>query len=127
VSGAGRLTRWWRPLAVLLVVLGVWVMVVPFSRVIPGGDIREFGRAITPQVACGSPVVAAFRGDDDTLLLPDAPGGEVVVVDPEGFCRSRGQFRLAFGALLLVVGAVAVVVGPPAARRGRSRTGSEQT
>jgi hypothetical protein len=127
VSGAGRLTRWWRPLAVLLVVLGVWVMVVPYSRVIPGGDIREFGRAITPQVSCGSPVVAAFRGDDDTLLLPDAPGGEGVVVDPEGFCRSRGQFRLAFGALLLVVGAVAVVVGPPAARRGRSRTGSEQT
>ena len=127
MSPASRVTRWWRPLAVLLVVLGVWIMVVPYSRVIPGGDIREFGRAITPQVSCGSPVVAAFRGEDDTLVLPDAPGGEVVVVDPEGFCRSRGQFRLGLGALLFTVGAVAVVVGPPGARRERSRTGPEET
>jgi hypothetical protein len=118
-------TRWWRPLAVLLALLGLWIMVVPYARVIPGGDIREFGRAVTPQVSCGSPLTAAFRGDDDTLLLPTDLGGEVVVVDPEGFCRSRGQFRLGLGALLLVVGGVAVAVGPPGSRTGRRRAEGE--
>lgn len=117
--------RWLRPLGLVLVVLGAWIALFPFSRPLPGGDVTDLAR--TPEVSCGSPAAASFRGEDDRLLLPREPvtavdlaerGWSVIVPDPEGYCRGRARFRLATGIVLVAGGVVAAA----AAGRGRERS-----
>lgn len=109
----GRL-RLRRLVAVVMGVAALWVVLVPFERPLPGGDIDAFTE--TPVVHCSAPILGAFESGDDALILPTGRDEPVVVVDPDGYCQGGAQARLAIGLVVLVAAAGVAFVPLPARR-----------
>ena len=90
----------------LLVLLGLWIAVLPFSRPLPGG--AHFDLESTPRVGCRSPVIGAFSDDRPTGTVFTTPrpmeGDPSVQVEVPGGGRAR--FRLVLGIVLLAGGIV---------------------
>lgn len=90
----------------LLVLLGLWIAVMPFSRPLPGGAHFDLGS--TPRIGCRSPVVGTFADDRPTGTVFTTP--RPMEGDPtdevEVPCGGRARFRLGLGIVLLAGGIV---------------------
>ncbi len=53
--------QWW---AVAALLVGLWVLLAPFSRPLPGGETFSF--EATPEIGCRTPVVGML-GDDHPI------------------------------------------------------------
>lgn len=90
-----------------LVLLGLWIALVPFSRPLPGG--AHFDLDATPRVGCRSPAVGAFVDDrpTGTVYTTPRPMEGDPTVEVEVPCGSRARFRLGLGVVLLAGGLLA--------------------
>ena len=89
-----------------LVLLGLWIALLPFSRPLPGGS--HFDLEATPRVGCRTPVIGAFADDRPLGTVYTTPrpmeGGPTIEVEVP--CEGRARFRLALGIALLAGGVV---------------------
>ena len=96
--------RQWLAVAALLV--GLWVLLAPFSRPLPGGE--PFSFEATPEIGCRTPV-AGMLGDDrpiaEVYTSPLPIMGDPVVESAVD-CTGRARFRVAVGGLLLIASVV---------------------
>jgi len=88
----------------LCILLGLWIVVLPFSRPLPGG--AQFDLSASPKVSCGSPVVNAFDSQKATGTVYTTPrpnkGDPTVKVEID--CTGRARFRLGLGFGVLASG-----------------------
>jgi len=90
--------------ATLLIVLGIWISLVPFSRPLPGGEIFSFEN--TPEASCRSPIFGTFTDDSpsyDVYINPKPKIGDPTV-NKSVSCSGRATFRFVFGLSLLLSG-----------------------
>jgi hypothetical protein len=89
-----------------LVLLGLWIALLPFSRPLPGGS--HFDLEATPRVGCRTPVIGAFTDDRPlgTVYTTPRPMEGDPTVEVEVPCEGRARFRLALGITLLAGGVV---------------------
>lgn len=107
------MSRGTRPLVVLALVallLGLWIALVPFDRPLPGGS--TFSLEATPAIDCRTPIVGML-GDDrpvaEVYASPRPDDGdptETRIVD----CTGRARFRVGLGGVLALVGGLGLVV-----------------
>ena len=91
----------------ILVLLGLWIALVPFTRPLPGG--ADFQLESTPRVGCRSPLLGAFSDDRPTgtaYTTPRPMKGDPTT-EVEVPCGSRARFRLGLGVVILAGGALA--------------------
>ena len=90
--------QWW---AAAVLVLGLWIVLFPFSRPLPGGEPFSFDA--TPEFGCGMPLLDAF-GDDrpvaNVYTVPLPSEGDPVE-ERRMDCTGRARFRIALGSLLV--------------------------
>ena len=90
--------QWW---AAIVLVLGLWIVLVPFSRPLPGGEPFSFDT--TPELGCRMPLLGIFGEDRPvanvyTVPLPaEGDPAEERRMD----CTGRARFRAALGSLLV--------------------------
>jgi len=98
--------QWW---AAAVLVLGLWIVLVPFSRPLPGGEPFSFDA--TPKFGCGIPLVGIF-GDDrpvvEVYTVPLPSEGDPVE-ERRMDCTGRARFRVSLGSLL-VAASIAMAV-----------------
>ena len=66
--------------ATLLIILGLWVALIPFSRPLPGGEIFSFEN--TPEASCRSPIFGTFAEDSpsyDVYVSPKPKIGDPTI------------------------------------------------
>ena len=90
----------------LLVLLGLWIAVLPFSRPLPGST--HFDLESTPRVGCRSPVIGAFNDDrpTGTVFATPRPMEGDPTDEVEVPCGGRARFRLGLGIVFLAGGIV---------------------
>lgn len=91
--------QWW---AAALLLVGLWIIMAPFSRPLPGGEAFSFDA--TPEIGCRTPVVGIF-GDDQPVgevYAGPLPAEGDPVEDRRVDCTTRARFRVAVGGLLVV-------------------------
>jgi len=90
--------------ATLMVLLGLWITLIPFSRPLPGGEIFSFEN--TPEASCRSPIFGTFTDDSpsyDVYVNPKPTIGDSTVSRSIS-CSSRATFRFVFGLSLAFLG-----------------------
>lgn len=111
--------QWW---AVAALLAGMWVLLVPFSRPLPGGEAFSF--EATPEIGCRTPVVGMLGEDRPITAVYTSPlptEGDPVQ-DRAVDCTGRARFRVIAGGLLVVT-SLALAAG---ARRPRVRNTADQ-
>lgn len=91
--------QWW---AVAALLVGLWVLLAPFSRPLPGGETFSF--EATPEIGCRTPVVGML-GDDHPIgevYTSPLPAQGDPVADSAVDCTGRARFRAIVGGLLLI-------------------------
>ena len=90
--------------ATLLVILGLWISLIPFSRPLPGGGIFSFES--TPEVSCRSPIFGTFTEDSPSYEVYVNPKPKIgdPTISKSISCSSRATFRLVFGLSLFLIG-----------------------
>ena len=90
--------------ATLLVVLGLWISLIPFSRPLPGGGIFSFEN--TPEVSCRSPIFGTFTEDSPSYEVYVNPKPKIgdPTISKSINCSSRATFRFVLGLSLLFLG-----------------------
>ena len=97
-------------LALVALLLGLWIALVPFDRPLPGGS--TFSLEATPAIDCRSPAVGMLGHDRPTAEVYTSPRPadgdpmEVRTVD----CTGRARFRVGLGGLLAVLGLLGLVI-----------------
>ncbi len=89
--------------------LGLWVLLVPFSRPLPGGEPFSFDA--TPEIECGTPLDGIF-GDKQPLtnvFTVPLPSEGDPVEERRVDCTGRARFRVALGSLF-VAASIAIAV-----------------
>ena len=100
--------QWW---AAIVLVLGLWILLVPFSRPLPGGEPFSFDA--TPEIRCGTPLVGIFGNDQplaDVYTVPLPSEGDPVKQSRVD-CTGRARFRVALGSLLVAASIAMAVHG----------------
>jgi hypothetical protein len=95
--------HWW---AVAGLLVGLWVLLAPFSRPLPGGEAFSF--EATPEIGCRTPVIGML-GDDQPITevyTSPLPAQGDPVVDSAVDCTGRARFRVVVGGLLLIASVV---------------------
>ena len=93
----------------LLIILGLWVALIPFSRPLPGGEIFSFEN--TPEASCRSPIFGTFAEDSpsyDVYVSPKPKIGDPTI-NQSISCSSRATFRFVFGFSLFLLGACLII------------------
>ena len=95
--------------ATFLIVLGLWIALIPFSRPLPGGEIFSFES--TPEASCRSPIFGTFTEDSPSYDVYVNPKPEIgdSTVSKSVSCSGRATFRFVFGFSLLLSGSCLVV------------------
>ena len=90
--------------ATLLVVLGLWISLIPFSRPLPGGGIFSFEN--TPEVSCRSPIFGTFTEDSPSYEVYVNPKPKIgdPTISKSINCSSRATFRFVFGISIFLIG-----------------------
>ncbi len=94
-----RTTRrqWW---AIASLLVGLWIVLAPFNRPLPGGEAFSF--EATPEIGCRTPVVGMF-GDDQPLTevyTTPIPAEGDPIEQRRVDCTGRARFRVTLGGLL---------------------------
>ncbi len=76
----------------LLIVLGLWIALIPFSRPLPGGEAFSFES--TPEASCKSPIFGAFNDDFPSYEVFTTPKPKV------------GRLALGFSFFLLGISTI---------------------
>ena len=100
--------QWW---ATIVLVLGLWILLAPFSRPLPGGEPFSFDA--TPEIRCGTPLVGIFGNDRplaDVYTVPLPSEGDPVKQSRVD-CTGRARFRVALGSLLVAASIAMAVHG----------------
>jgi hypothetical protein len=95
--------------ATLLIILGLWIALIPFSRPLPGGEIFAFES--TPEASCRSPIFGTFTEDSpsyDVYVHPKPKIGDSTV-NKSVSCSGRATFRFVLGFSFLFLGACLMV------------------
>ena len=98
--------QWW---AATVLVLGLWILLFPFSRPLPGGE--PFSFAATPEIRCGTPLVGIFGNDrplTEVYTVPLPSEGDPLE-ERRMDCTGRARFRVTL-ASLLVAASIAIAV-----------------
>ena len=98
--------QWW---ATIVLVLGLWILLAPFSRPLPGGEPFSFDA--TPEIRCGTPLVGIFGNDrplTEVYTVPLPSEGDPLE-ERRMDCTGRARFRVAL-ASLLVAASIAIAV-----------------
>ena len=98
--------QWW---AATVLVLGLWILLFPFSRPLPGGEPFSFDA--TPEIRCGIPLVGMLGNDRplaNVYTVPLPSEGDPVK-ERQVDCTGGARFRVAL-ASLLVAGSIAMAV-----------------
>ena len=93
----------------LLIVLGLWIALIPFSRPLPGGEAFSFES--TPEASCKSPIFGAFNDDFpsyEVFTTPKPKVGDITVTRSIN-CSDRATFRLALGFSFFLLGISTIV------------------
>ncbi len=94
---------------IVLIALGLWIALIPFSRPLPGGEIFSFES--TPAASCKSPILSAFNNDllsYEVYVNPKPKIGDPTIYKSLD-CSERATFRLAMGLFFLLLGLSAVI------------------
>lgn len=90
--------------------IGVWIILVPFPRPVPGIALDTLH--ITPEAHCGSGLLEAVRGDSTATALVyadevarEGDPQEEVTVD----CSGPARARVAIGIAVVAIGAAVTV------------------
>ena len=100
-----------RVLAALALLLGLWIVLAPFARPLPGG--APYTLEATPEIDCRSPLIGLLYGDSpraDVYTTP-RPSSDDPRTPTTVDCRSRAGFRVGVGAIFLISGASVLVIG----------------
>ena len=104
-------------LGTVLVLIGVWVAVAPFSRPLPGGSAFSF--EATPEVGCRSPLFGVLGDDRPVVEVYVEPRPEIT--DPKVVttidCSGQARFRFSTGASLTLIGFGTLVAAYAVSRR----------
>ena len=95
--------------ATLLIILGLWIALIPFSRPLPGGEIFAFES--TPEASCRSPIFGTFTEDSPSYNVYVHPKPKIgdSTVNKSVSCSSRATFRFVLGFSFLFLGACLMV------------------
>ncbi len=95
--------------ATFLIVLGLWIALIPFSRPLPGGEIFSFEN--TPEASCRSPIFGTFTEDSPSYDVYISPKPEIgdLTVNKSVSCSGRATFRFVFGFSLLFLSACLLI------------------
>jgi hypothetical protein len=90
--------------ASILIVLGLWITLVPFSRPLPGGEIFSFES--TPEASCRSPIFGTFIEDSPSYEVYIDPKPKIgdPTVSTSVSCSGRATFRFIFGFSFFLLG-----------------------
>lgn len=90
--------------AILLITLGFWIALMPFSRPLPGGEVFSFES--TPEASCRSPIFGTFTEDSPFYEVYTNPKPKIgdPTINESISCSSRATFRFVFGFSLLLSG-----------------------
>jgi len=93
----------------LLIVLGLWIALIPFSRPLPGREIFSFDS--TPEISCKSPIISAFNDNLPSYKVYINPIPKIG--DPTTHksvdCSEKATFRLALGFFFFLLGICSVI------------------
>ena len=89
--------------ATLLVILGLWISLIPFSRPLPGGGIFSFEN--TPEVSSRSPIIGTFTEDSPSYEVYVNPKPKIgdPTISKSINCSSSATFRFVFGISIILI------------------------
>jgi hypothetical protein len=98
-----------------MIAAGVTIALVPFQTDISFADAA--GMTVHGTSDCGTPIRAAFRGSSESSAwFAYAPGTKVIATDGFG-CQPPARRRVGLGALLVVMGGIALALALRVQRR----------
>ena len=100
--------QWW---TTAVLVLGLWILLIPFSRPLPGGEPFSFDA--TPEIKCKSPLVGIFGHDRpvaDVYTVPLPSEGDPME-ERQVDCTGRARFRAALASLLVAASTALAIHG----------------